>query len=234
MRPLAKLRPIALAGPPEVAVAAQVHQQRLGAVEIAGLDEHRQLVARPPRRGGVQIQRIAEARRFARDRGERADARASGDRSRRPARSRAASTTPRSRATPPGPSRPPAAGPPGRRRRASPPAPAGSSAAATRRTPSGISFERVLEPRAERLVVEPPRLVLGQDDEQRIDAGLDRTLLEQVGAEAVDGADVRLFEVAQRVFERLRARPPAARRVARASSRAPAAAAASARRRPSR
>ena len=43
---------------------------------------------------------------------------------------------------------------------------------------------------------------LVQHDEERIDARLDRPLAQQVRAKRVDGADVRLFEVPQRVLER--------------------------------
>ena len=227
---LGEVRAVALAGAAEVAIAAQVDQQRLGAVEIAGLDQHRQLVAGPPRRGGVEIQRIAQARRFARDRGERADAR------------RQAIDLGRALEVGPRPRRrevAPLGQVPARRPQAVHGAVGVGVAAGTRparapqRAPHALGhlLERGLEPRRKRLVVAAPRLVLGEDDEQRIDTGLDRILLEQVGAEAVDRADLRLFEAAERVVERL----PLGHRQRRGAraSRAPAAAAASARRPPS-
>ena len=43
---------------------------------------------------------------------------------------------------------------------------------------------------------------LGEDVEERIDAGLDRPLAQQVGAEAMDGADVGFFELRERGVER--------------------------------
>ena len=52
----------------------------------------------------------------------------------------------------------------------------------------------LLQPASERLVEQPRRRRLGEDLEQRIDPRFDRALAQQVGAEAVDGADVRLLE----------------------------------------
>ena len=52
----------------------------------------------------------------------------------------------------------------------------------------------LLEPSAERIVEQPRRRRLGEHFEQRIDARLDRPLAQQVGAEAVNGADVRFFQ----------------------------------------
>ena len=52
------------------------------------------------------------------------------------------------------------------------------------------------------LVVEQPLgLALGEHAEDRIDARLDRPLAQQVGAEPVNRADMRLFEVAYRFAE---------------------------------
>jgi hypothetical protein len=77
------------------------------------------------------------------------------------------------------------------------------AAATTQRTPDafGRLFQLALEPSVERLREQPLRLTFGEDAEQRIHAGLDRTLTKEVGAEAVDGADVRLLEVLHRGIE---------------------------------
>jgi hypothetical protein len=50
---------------------------------------------------------------------------------------------------------------------------------------------------------QPLGLGLGEDREKGIDARLDGTFAQQLGAEAMDGADVRLFERGQRLVERL-------------------------------
>ena len=55
--------------------------------------------------------------------------------------------------------------------------------------------QRALEPPIEDAVVEPARLLLGCDLEARVDARLQRPLLQQVRAEAVDRADVRFLEL---------------------------------------
>ncbi len=47
----------------------------------------------------------------------------------------------------------------------------------------------------------PIGLRVGQDRERRIDARLDRPLAQEIGAEGVDGADVRFFEVMHGVVE---------------------------------
>ena len=88
-------------------------------------------------------------------------------------------------------------------------------------------------PSRERLVEQPLGVAFGQHLEQRIDRRLDRPLAQQIGAEAVDGADVRLFELLDRAVRAARAVARRRRTPARASP-APRAAAASARRRPSR
>ena len=74
----------------------------------------------------------------------------------------------------------------------------------------------LLQPAAERLVEEPRRRRLGEDLEERIDAGFDRALAQEVRAEAVDGADVRFLEA----LERLRRGASGARQSALASVRA--------------
>src|SRR6266849_8488577 len=51
----------------------------------------------------------------------------------------------------------------------------------------GRIAQRLLEPRAERPRVQTVGLRLGQDGEQRIDARLDGTLAQQLGAESVNG-----------------------------------------------
>src|SRR6266850_5300149 len=66
----------------------------------------------------------------------------------------------------------------------------------------GRIAQRLLEPRAERARVQTVRLRLGQDGEQRIDARLDGTLAQQLGAESVNGVDVGFFERLERVLER--------------------------------
>ena len=76
---------------------------------------------------------------------------------------------------------------------------AGTDAAARppQRSPHafGRRLENRLEPGVEGLVEQALGLAFGQHAEQRIDPRFDRTLAQQVGAEPVDGADVRLFEV---------------------------------------
>ena len=72
----------------------------------------------------------------------------------------------------------------------------------------GRLLELLVQPRVERLVEQPLGPRLGQHLEQRIDAGFDRPLAQQVGAEAVDRADVRLFEPLNGVGE-VRARTSA-------------------------
>ena len=76
----------------------------------------------------------------------------------------------------------------------------------------------LLEPAPERLVEEAGRRGLGQHLEQRIDAGLDRPLAQQIGAEAVDRADVRLLELRQRMRRAALARHRHGRRATRAPS----------------
>jgi hypothetical protein len=63
---------------------------------------------------------------------------------------------------------------------------------------------RLLQPRAEGARVETIRLNVGEHGEQRIDARFDRTLAQQLGAEAVNRVHVRLFERFERLLE-----PPA-------------------------
>ena len=83
-------------------------------------------------------------------------------------------------------------------RRASP-----GPAASPQRAPHPFRgvLERLPKPDRERLVEEATRLRLGEHREQRIDAGFHGTLAQQIRAEAVDGADMRLFQVAQCLFE---------------------------------
>ena len=67
------------------------------------------------------------------------------------------------------------------------------------------AFRRIrqlfLQPAAERLVEQPPGRGLGEDLEQRVDPGFDRPLAQQVGAEAVNRADVRFLEPLERLVE---------------------------------
>ena len=67
------------------------------------------------------------------------------------------------------------------------------------------AFARVAElfvqPRRKHLVEQRIRLRVGQHRKCRIDPRLDRTLPQQVGAEGVNGADVRFFEIVDRGVE---------------------------------
>ena len=76
--------------------------------------------------------------------------------------------------------------------------------ASARRTPSRRVGQLLLQPAVERLVEEPRRRRFGEHREQRIDARLDRPLAQQLGAEAVDGADVRFLESLERSSSRVR------------------------------
>src|SRR6266542_4236098 len=58
-----------------------------------------------------------------------------------------------------------------------------------------------LQPSPKRLVEETFLLCFGQHREQRIDAGFHGTLAQQLGAEAVNRADVRFFELPERGIE---------------------------------
>ena len=189
-----EVRPIPFPGAPEVAIPAQVDQQRFGAVEVVGVDQHRQLVARPPRRRGVEIERIAQAGGFARDRGKRADAGGQALDLRGPLEGRAG---PRGLEVAPFGQLP--AGRPQPVHRTVGVGVAGDRPArAPQRPPHALGhlLERGLKPRRERLVVPAPCLIFREHGEQRIHAGLDRMLLEQIGAESVDGADLRFFQAA--------------------------------------
>ena len=70
-----------------------------------------------------------------------------------------------------------------------------------RRVPSRRILQRLLQPRAERAIVETIRLRLGQHGEQRIDARLDRPLAQQLRAEAVNRVDVRFLERLEGFFQ---------------------------------
>ncbi len=65
----------------------------------------------------------------------------------------------------------------------------------------GRTVEGLLEPGVKRAGIQLVRLRLGQDDEQGIHAGFDRAFAEQLGAEAVDGVDVRLLQRGQRLLQ---------------------------------
>ena len=99
--------------------------------------------------------------------------------------------------------------------------------------PLGRRLELRLDPPVERAAIERLGLRLGQDLEARVDQRLHRPLVQEVVAEAVDGADARFFQVGDGVVRAARAVP------ARRASHAPVlqrlrAAGASARRPPSR
>ena len=89
-----------------------------------------------------------------------------------------------------------------------------------RLTPAGGSSSRSWSQPRKRVGKQALGARLGEHVEQRIRARFDRTFAQQIGAEAVDGADVRFFEPLDRVGQvrvNLRDRPPAG-----APSRAPA------------
>ena len=69
----------------------------------------------------------------------------------------------------------------------------------------------LLQPAAERLVEQTLRSGFGQHLEQRVDAGLDRPLAQEIGAEGVDRADVCFFELRAARGRRARARCRVAR-----------------------
>ena len=72
-----------------------------------------------------------------------------------------------------------------------------------RRRPSGGSCSASCSQARNARVVQAVRLRLGEHREQRIDARFDRPLAQQLGAEAVDGVDVRFLERLERVLEPL-------------------------------
>ena len=61
--------------------------------------------------------------------------------------------------------------------------------------------ELLFQPPVKGFIVHTRRLCLGQHCEQRIDARFDRPLAEEIGAKTVNGADLRLFEPAERAVE---------------------------------
>jgi hypothetical protein len=63
--------------------------------------------------------------------------------------------------------------------------------------------ELLLQPSAKRLLEQTLRLRLRQHREQRIDTRFHRPFAEQLGAESVNRADVRLFQACQRAIEQL-------------------------------
>ena len=58
-----------------------------------------------------------------------------------------------------------------------------------------------LQPRREGLAEQVFSLTFGEDPKKRIDAGFDWALAQQVGAEAVNRADVCLFEALDGVIQ---------------------------------
>ena len=72
-----------------------------------------------------------------------------------------------------------------------------------RRTPGGGIRELFLEPAFEDPAVETVLLLFGRDLEKGIDPRLQRPLLQEIGAEPVDGADVRLLELLEGALEPL-------------------------------
>ncbi len=65
----------------------------------------------------------------------------------------------------------------------------------------GRGLECLLQPLVDDVVEHPHRDRLQQDLEARVHVGLDGALTQQVGAEAVDGADVGVLEVRERILE---------------------------------
>ena len=171
---------------------------------------NRDLRREMPRRRGVEIQRVLRVRTGPRS-ARRTRAARSTSASMSPSRSNARPRPRRrrSRATARGPTRRGAADRSACLRARVAPKPCQIDRRSARRTPSGGSCSCAWIQRAERLVEQPLRLRLGQHREQRIDARLDRTLAQQLGAEAVNGADVRFLERLQRLVQRDRARRPA-------------------------
>ena len=80
-----------------------------------------------------------------------------------------------------------------------------SGAARAARRPADSCSASCSQPR-NAAVVQAAGLRLGEHREQRIDARLDRALAQQLGAEPVNGVDVRFFERLERVLEARRAR----------------------------
>ena len=81
--------------------------------------------------------------------------------------------------------------------------------------PLGGIRELLLKPRMKRRIVQPAGLRLGEDGKQRIDARLHGTFAQQVGAETMDGADLRFFQPAKRVVQPLAFFRSGSRRAAR-------------------
>ena len=67
--------------------------------------------------------------------------------------------------------------------------------------PLGRLVQRLLQPPIERLSKGARRLSVSQYIEPRVHTCLDRPLVQQVGTEAVDSADLRLFEVRNRMLD---------------------------------
>ena len=75
--------------------------------------------------------------------------------------------------------------------------------AAPQEAPDALArvVEHALEPRVEGLVEEALGLFLGADLEERVDAGFDGALAQEIAAKRVDGADARDLEVRERCVE---------------------------------
>ena len=71
--------------------------------------------------------------------------------------------------------------------------------------------QALLEPSVERAAEEVARDVLGRHFEERIDAGLDRPLAQQIATERMDRADARLFQLLERDLEMARRGRPGRR-----------------------
>ena len=107
----------------------------------------------------------------------------------------------------------------------------GKAARSPQRPPQALGriLQRLLQPRVEGARVQPIRLRLGHDGEERVDARLDGPLPQEIRAEAVDRVDVRFLELRERLLQPLplfvvsspRHAPAPALRAAAASARRP-------------
>ena len=218
-RVLAELVAAALPRAREAAVARQIDEPRFPAVEIALAERllELNLPAEAAHRVGVDVQVVArrqgrrgEGGELMQRRDEPIDLRAAVERRPIPGVREVARLGQRPAGAAQAIDRPAAVAAAAERRRARPAQRAAQS--------FGRVLQRLLQPRAERAAVDAVRLRLGEDGEQRIDARFDRPLAQQLGAEAVDGVDVRFLERLERLFEPVADRGSVAFARARSSS----------------
>ena len=194
--------PLAAApGPPEVPVLREVDRARFPAVVVGRAEPHHglDLVSELADGPGVQEQRIAAGRGRRGQRGQLADTcHRAAERLvaiERVAPPRAAEVAPFGQLARGAP-QPIDRGAVGRRVAA-----VRRPDAAPERTPHtlGRILEPLVQPAAERVGEQPLGARLGQHVEQRIHPRFHRTLAQEVGAEAVDRADVRFLEALDRI-----------------------------------